>query len=141
MTEDGIDWGTGLSADRQIGGVSRRRPLPMSESLRAFRQTLPDVEGMKPGEEFFLPTLDVREDYVVSALLRKLNGTHFDRRWYGLQEWRSHLRGRLVVCISPEAEPLWRELRQQMIRAIQTNKKTPPLDARGNALVPPLRRV
>lgn len=110
----------------------------MSESLRMFRTTMPDIISMKVGESQFVPTFDPREDYVISTALKRANARHSDRRWFGLLEWRSHIRGRLIACVSLEVEGEWREVWRQMTRATQVNKKSPPLDAEGNALVPRL---
>lgn len=132
--EEDIDWGTGSSPRRS--GVTKRRPSPVSENTKAFRETLPDIPEMQIGDRVFVPTLDQREELVISAELKKVNARISDRHWFGLLEWRSHVRGRLIICVSQEEEPDWRELWRRMYRSIQVNKRTPPLDPMGNALVP-----
>jgi hypothetical protein len=136
MQQDDFNWQTGSSGANEQSDVSRRRPLPMSESLKAFRATLPDLQRMTPGQEHFIPCLDPREEYVIATSLRRLNARHSGKHWFGLQEWRSHVRGRLVVCVSPADEPEWREVWRLMTRSMQINKRGPPLDRLGNALIP-----
>lgn len=110
----------------------------MSETLKAFRASLPDVEGMKIGERHFIPTLSFREDSVLLILCRKMNSTYSDRRWFVLPEWRSHVRGRLILVEHPDRAERWASLHRLMQQATRVNKRSPPLDVNGNALVPDL---
>ena len=138
--EDDIPWETGSSTDdpAKVSGVSRRHPLPSSTRLRVFRSTLPVPDRMKIGERVFVPVWDEAEEQVIAALVRKANARIENRRYFRIQEWRSHVKGRLIVCVHPEVAQDWEELWGIMRRAMQTNKKDPPLDPAGNALAPNL---
>jgi hypothetical protein len=136
--EGDIPWDRNGSSGKRKSGVNNRKPLPMTEELRAFRKTLPDIHGMKIGKEYFVPTLSTREEFVVMTAVRKANNRHEDRRWFCPIEWRHHIRGRLVVCVHPDRAEEWRALMSTMRLALLHNRRLPPLDARGNCLVPRL---
>jgi hypothetical protein len=139
--EDDVQWGTGSSdaAQARVSAVSRRHALPSSARLRAFRLTIPPLSAMKIGHRHFLPVWDEAEEQVLASVVRKMNARTEDRKFFRLQEWRSHVKGRLLTCVHPEVAPEWEELWDIMRRAMQANKRSPPLDPAGNALVPNLR--
>jgi hypothetical protein len=112
----------------------------MSETMRAFRASLPPISTMEIGEEFFVPTMSAREENALLKLLRVLNASSKDKRWFAPLEWRSHIRGRCIVCVSRSVEREWEKLILTIRAALASNRRTPPLDRSGNAIIPPLPR-
>lgn len=125
---------TGLSRPALL--VRKVHAYPISETLAALKASMPDLLALVPGDRVFVPSLDQREDRLIKREAAKANRQTSGRFLLPLLEYRSHIRGRLIICAKEERRPIWMALLREMEFMIRVNRMSPPLDKRGNALVP-----